>query len=130
MTQEQIDELAKEKYPVNPIYGDALDALSWQGYINHLREAFKAGYAAALPIDKGSDDDEDLKIYRDYVYADCRSALEELVYLKSIKDIPDYKEQYDGRKHIAWATAKKVLAATPTQPNSVQQNKNNNNEMD
>lgn len=41
----------------------------------------------------------------------CRAALQELVYLKSIKDIEEYKEEYERRKPIAWAAAKKAIAA-------------------
>lgn len=41
-------------------------------------------------------------------------ALQELVYLKSIKDIPEYKEEYEARKQKAWAAAKKAVVSPIT----------------
>jgi hypothetical protein len=43
---------------------------------------------------------------------DVYVALQELVYLKSIKDIPDYKEEYERRKPLAWAAAKLAISST------------------
>lgn len=41
-------------------------------------------------------------------------ALQELVYLKSIKDIEEYKDEYERRKPLAWAAAKKAVASPET----------------
>jgi hypothetical protein len=41
-----------------------------------------------------------------------RSALQELVYLKSIKGVAEYEEQYENRKPLAWAKAKIALSKT------------------
>lgn len=43
-------------------------------------------------------------------YDNCRALLQELVYLKSIKDIEEYKDQYESRKPKAWAAAKEFLS--------------------
>ena len=42
-----VDALAENKYPIHPNYADLLDTLDWEIYINHLRMAFKEGYAAS-----------------------------------------------------------------------------------
>lgn len=46
-------------------------------------------------------------------------ALRELVYLKSIKDIPEYKEDYERRKPVAWAEAKRVIGEYNSNSNNL-----------
>lgn len=40
---------------------------------------------------------------------DAHKALQELAYLKSVKDFPSHKEDYERRRPLAWSNAKKVL---------------------
>lgn len=48
MSEEEIEKLAEDTYPIYPIEKHLIENLSWSGYINHLRIAYKNGCRAAL----------------------------------------------------------------------------------
>lgn len=69
-------------------------------------------FSSTTTLDAGAVVDEN--------WIECRRVLEELVYLKSISDIPDYANEYQQRKPKAWADAKIVIgklnSQSPTHP--------------
>lgn len=102
---EQIEEIAKKGWDYLPVCPPNEPNPCFQPY--EVARAYKDGYIDALTAERIKHLEYQQKV------EDVYESLQELVYLKSIKDIPEYKDEYERRKLLAWAKAKKSVAAFP-----------------